>query len=194
MLETTETLISLFLGIGLAASVGFRVFVPLFALSLASYFGVIPLNESWEWIGSITAICTLGFATILEVLAYYIPVFDNLLDTIAVPLAAIAGTAIVVSTAANLDPIVTWSLAIIAGGGTAVAIKGSAATTRVASTSTTAGLANPIVSTVETGSATVMSAVAIFLPILAIVIVIGLLLGVFFFFKKIRSKLKKKQV
>jgi hypothetical protein len=194
MLETTETLISIFLGIGLAASVGFRIFVPLFALSLASYFGVIPLNESWEWVGSVTAICTLGIATILEVLAYYIPVFDNLLDTIAVPLAAIAGTAVVVSTAANLDPIVTWSLAIIAGGGTAAAIKGSAATTRAASTTTTAGLANPIVSTVETGSATVMTIVAIFLPILAIVIVIGLLLGVFFFFKKIRSKFKKKQV
>ncbi len=194
MLETTETLISIFLGIGLAASVGFRIFVPLFALSLASYFGVIPLNESWEWIGSITAICTLGIATILEVLAYYIPVFDNLLDTIAVPLAAIAGTAVVVSTAANLDPIVTWSLAIIAGGGTAAAIKGSAATTRVASTTTTAGLANPIVATVETGGATALSVVAIFLPILAIVLVVGILLGVFFFFKKIRSKFKKKQV
>lgn len=194
MLETTETLISIFLGIGLAASVGFRIFVPLFALSLASYFGVIPLNESWEWVGSITAICTLGIATILEVLAYYIPVFDNLLDTIAVPLAAIAGTAVVVSTAANLDPIVTWSLAIIAGGGTAAAIKGSAATTRAATTTTTAGLANPIVATVETGGATAMSVVAIFLPILAIVLVVGILFGVFFFFKKIRSKFKKKQV
>jgi len=194
MLETTETLISIFLGIGLAASVGFRVFVPLFSLSLASYFGVIPLNESWVWIGSITALCTFGIATVLEILAYYIPIFDNLLDTIAVPLAAIAGTAVVVSTAANLDPIVTWSLAIIAGGGTAAAIKGSAATTRAASTTTTAGLANPIVSTVETGGATAMSAVAIFLPILAIVLVIMLLSGVFFFLKKIRSKFKKKQV
>jgi len=194
MLETTETLLSLFLGIGLAASVGFRIFVPLFALSLASYFGVIPLNESWEWIGSITALCTLGIATILEVLAYYIPVFDNLLDTIAVPLAAIAGTAVVVSTAANLDPIITWSLAIIAGGGTAAAIKGSAATTRVASTTTTAGFANPIVATVETGGATALSVVAIFLPILAIVLVVGLLVIVFLFFKKIRSKFKKNTI
>ena len=194
MLETTETIISIFLGVGLAASVGFRIFVPLFALSLASYFGIIPLNESWEWVGSITALCTLGIATILEVLAYYIPVFDNLLDSIAVPLAAIAGTAVVVSTAANLDPIITWSLAIIAGGGTAAAIKGSAATTRAASTTTTAGLANPIVSTVETGSATVMSVLAIFLPILAIIVVVGILLIVFFFFKKIRSNFNKRQV
>jgi len=65
---------------------------------------VIPLNESWEWIRSITALCTLGFANILEVFAYYIPVFDNLLDTTAVRL---SGTAVVESTAANLDTIVT---------------------------------------------------------------------------------------
>ncbi len=43
---TTETLISVFLGIGLAASVGFRIFLPLFALSLASYFNVLELNQS----------------------------------------------------------------------------------------------------------------------------------------------------
>jgi len=193
MLEITESLMSIFLGIGLAASVGFRIFVPLFVLSLASYFGLIPLNESWVWVGSITALCTLAIVTVLEVFAYYIPVFDNLLDTIAVPLAAIAGTAVVVSTAANLDPIVTWSLAIIAGGGTAAVIKGSAATTRAASTTTTAGLANPIVATIETGGATVLSVFAIFLPVLAIIFVLGLLTGVFFFFKKIRSKFQRKQ-
>lgn len=190
MLEISETLISVFLGLGLAASVGFRVFLPLFILSLSAYFGIIPLNESWMWVGSLSALITLGLATVLEISAYYIPVFDNLLDTIAVPLAAIAGTAVVVSTAANLDPVVTWSLAIIAGGGTATAIKGSSAATRTASTTTTAGLANPIVSTVETGSATALSIAAIFLPILAIIIVVVLLIGVYFFFKKIRSTFK----
>ncbi len=192
MLEVSETLISVFLGVGLAASVGFRVFLPLFILSLSAYFGVLPLNESWQWVGSMSALITLGLATILEIGAYYIPVFDNLLDTIAVPLAAIAGTAVVVSTAANLDPVVTWSLAIIAGGGTATAIKGSSAATRATSTTTTAGLANPIVSTVETGSATALSIAAIFLPILAIVLVVLILVGVFFFFKKIRSTFKTK--
>lgn len=192
MLEISETLISVFLGVGLAASVGFRVFLPLFILSLSAYFGVIPLNESWQWVGSMSALITLGLATVLEISAYYIPVFDNLLDTIAVPLAAIAGTAVVVSTAANLDPVITWSLAIIAGGGTATAIKGSSATTRAASTTTTGGLANPIVSTVETGSATALSVVAIFLPLLAIVLVVVILVGVFFFFKKIRSTFKSK--
>ena len=103
----TETIISIFLGIGLAASVGFRVFVPLFALSLASYFNFWELNESWQWIGSLTAVITLGVATLVEISAYYIPYLDNLLDTIAIPLATIAGTAVMVSTVADLSPIIT---------------------------------------------------------------------------------------
>ncbi len=191
MIATTETLISIFLGIGLAASVGFRIFVPLFSLSLAAYFGIIPLNESWQWVGGTPALVTLGFATILEIFAYYIPWFDNLLDTIAVPLAAIAGTAVVVSTAVNLDPIVTWSLAIIAGGGTAAAVSSSTATTRAASTSTTGGLANPVISTLEVGSATALSGLAIFAPAVAIAVVVLLLGAIFFFFKKIIGLFKK---
>ena len=177
------TLFSILLGIGLAASVGFRVFVPLFALSIASYYNIIPLNESWQWVSSMPAIITLGIATIVEIIAYLIPWFDNLLDSIAIPLAAVAGTAVMLSTAAGLDPVVTWSLAIIAGGGTAAAIKTSTATTRLASTATTGGIANPIVSTVETGSSIVMSILALVAPVIAIIVVIIILWLLFKVFK-----------
>ena len=190
---TTETIISIFLGIGLAASVGFRVFLPLFALSLAAYFDVWSLNESWEWIGSLPALIVLGVATLVEIFAYFIPWIDNLLDSVAVPLAAIAGTAVMVSTIANLDPVVTWSLAIIAGGGTATAIKGTSAAGRLTSTATTGGLANPVVAVVETGTATVVSAASIFAPIIAAVLVIIILSFVFWIYRKIRPRRKSNQ-
>ena len=186
----TETIFSILLGIGLAASVGFRVFVPLFALSIASHFGVLPLNDSWEWVGSTTAMITLGIATVFEIGAYLIPWFDNALDTIAVPLAAIAGTAVMLSTAAGLDPVVTWSLAIIAGGGTATAIKASTSTTRLASTATTGGLANPIVGIVESGSSIIMSILAFVAPVLAIIFVIITLWLIFKVFKWFKPKQK----
>ncbi len=180
-----ESIISIFLGIGLAASVGFRVFLPLFALSLAGYYNIIPLNENWSWVASSSAIITLGIATVLEIFAYYIPWFDNLLDTIAIPLAAIAGTTVMVSTVADLSPVITWALAIIAGGGTASAIKGTTASTRLASTASTAGVANPVISTVETGTAMVMSAFSIFIPIVAIFLVVL----IFFIIRKIYKSL-----
>ena len=186
----TETILSIFLGIGLAASVGFRVFLPLFALSLASYFDVWELNDNWQWIGSLVAVMTLGVATLLEIFAYFIPWFDNLLDSVAVPLAAIAGTAVMVSTVANLDPVVTWSLAIIAGGGTATAIKGAGATGRLASTATTGGLANPVLATIETGTAAVVTTASIFAPIVAVVLVIVILVLIFRIYRKLRPRAK----
>ncbi|AOW19431.1 DUF4126 domain-containing protein [Urechidicola croceus] len=187
---TPETILSILIGIGLAASVGFRVFVPLFALSIAAHFNAIPLNESWAWIGSTAAIFTLGAATIVEIVAYFIPWLDNALDSLAIPLAAIAGTAVMVSTVAGLDPVVTWALAIIAGGGTATAIQTSSTATRLTSTATTGGIANPVVSTVETGTSIVMSVLAIFIPVLAVIFVVLILWMIF----KVYRKFKKKKV
>ena len=174
------------MGIGLAASVGFRVFLPLFALSLSAYFGVWELNESWQWIGSMTALIILGVATIVEIFAYYIPFVDNLLDSVAIPLAAIAGTAVMVSTVADLSPEITWALAIIAGGGTAAAISSASGATRLTSTATTAGFANPLVSTVETGTSIIMSIFSIFLPVVAFILVLVIVYIIFRVYKKIK--------
>ena len=187
----TETILSIFLGVGLSASVGFRVFLPLFALSLAAYFNIWELNESWLWIGSTTAVITLGIATVVEIVAYYIPVIDNALDAIAIPLATIAGTAVMVSTVADLSPVITWALAIIAGGGTAAAVKSSASATRLGSTVSTAGFGNPIVSTIETGTSIVMSIISIFLPILAIVAVCFIFYIIYKLYKKLRPNKSK---
>jgi len=187
-----STIVSIFLGISLAASVGFRIFVPFFVLSLAAHFQIVPLNENWEWVGTTAAILTLGIATIVEIAAYLIPWVDHLLDTIAIPLAAIAGTAIMLSTVANFDPLFTWVLAIIAGGGTATAIKSSTSTTRLASTTATAGLANPMVSLLESGTSIFLSIVAVFLPIAAILIVIAILWFVVKLFKRVIPKRKLK--
>ncbi|MBX2845142.1 MAG: DUF4126 domain-containing protein [Saprospiraceae bacterium] len=179
-----ETIASIFLGLGLAASVGFRVFMPLLVLSVASHFGQIPLNESWAWVGSIPAMSALGVATVLEIAAFYIPWVDNLLDTVAVPTATLAGTAAMASTTMDLDPLWQWSLAIIAGGGTAGLIKGAGAQTRVASTASTGGLANPLLATAETLSAGALSLLSVFIWPIAAVIAILLIVGAIFFMKK----------
>ena len=182
-----ETLFSICLGIGLAASVGFRVFVPLFALSLAAYFNVLQLNTAWEWVGETPALVTLGVATLVEICAYFIPYLDNLLDSVAVPLAALAGTTVMLSTVVELSPLITWVLAIIAGGGTAVAIAGSTGTTRLASTASTAGIANPVISILETGTSVIMSVLSVFLPILALFFTLLILYLLFKIFNRFRK-------
>jgi Domain of unknown function (DUF4126) len=182
-----ETILSICLGIGLAAASGFRVFLPVFALSLASYFNMVPLNESWAWIGGLPAMISFGVAMIFEIFGYYIPFIDNLLDTIAAPLAAIAGFVIMASTMVDISPTMTTILAIIAGSGSATAFQGLTATTRLASSVKTAGVGNPVVSTAETGTAITLSSLAIFLPIVAIILVViifGLIYWIIRKFKK----------
>ncbi len=187
-METFDIIISIFLGIGLAAAVGFRVFLPLLILSLAGYYDIIPLNESWQWVGSLTVVITMGVATLIEIFGYYIPWLDNLLDTIALPLATLAGTAVMVATITDLSPMTTWALAIIAGGGTAAAIKGNTSAARLTSSATTGGIANPVLSTVETGTSIVMAIASIFVPIIAFILVLFLFFVIFRFYKKLRKK------
>jgi Domain of unknown function (DUF4126) len=184
----TATIISIFLGIGLAASTGFRVFVPLLVLSIATHYGYVPVGETFSWIGSIPAIICLLIATVLEVGAYYFPFIDNLLDTISVPLASIAGTIAMAATLVDLDPMLTWGLAIIAGGGTASAISATTAATRAASSIKTAGLANPVVATTEVATASFLSITAITFPVIACIIVLFTIFLLYKLYKKFSLK------
>mgnify|MGYP000903209039 FL=1 len=192
MTEFLPFLISLFVGIGLAAATGFRVFLPIFFLSLGSYLGWIPLDQSYAWIGGLPAVIATGLATVVEILAYYIPFIDNILDSITVPLATIAGSLLFASQFTEVSNWIQWSLAIIAGGGTAATISSVFAGTRAASSGTTAGVANPAISTIETIGSTIMSILAIFLPILAGICVLVILYLAFKFGKKLLDKVRKK--
>jgi nitrate reductase NapE component len=159
----------------------------MFALSIASYFNIIPLNESWAWIGGLPALISFGAAMIFEIFGYYIPFVDNLLDTVATPLAAIAGFVIVASTLVDISPTMTTILAIIAGSGSASAMQGLTTTTRLASSVKTAGIGNPVLSTAETGTAITLSSFAIFLPIVAVVLVVIIFGLIYWMYKKIKN-------
>ncbi len=185
---TQELIISIIAGIGLAAAAGFRIFVPLLVLSVASHFGVVPLNENFAWVGSSAAMISLGVATVLEAGAYLVPWLDHLLDSIAVPLAVVAGTMLMASTLTDMSPALMWALAIIAGGGTATAVQTSTSAARIASTATTGGLANPLVSMVESVMSVIMSLLSVWLPVLAIVLLLIMGWGVFRLFRKKRKR------
>ena len=179
--------ISIFLGIGLAAAVGFRIFLPFLIMSLAAQFGVMELSPGFEWIGTRIAIILFGTASIIEILSYYIPWFDNLLDTITAPLAMVCGTLVMASAIVEMAPWIKWTLAIIAGGGTAGLIKGTSSTTRAVSSVTTAGLGNPLVATIEAVGSISLSLISIFIPVIAVLVVLVLLILIFRRFWQLRS-------
>lgn len=168
-----ETLLSLCLGIGLAAACGFRIFAPLLVMSIAVHSGHLSLAGGFEWIGSRPALIAFAVATVLEVLAYYVPWLDNLLDTAAVPIAIVAGVVVTASVVTDVSPLMRWTLAAIAGGGAAGATQGLTTFARTVSSVTTGGLGNPVVSTVEAGGSLALSAVSLLAPFLAVVLLIA---------------------
>ena len=166
-----DWIISVFLGIGLAAAVGFRIFLPFLIVNLAARSGIMELSSGFEWIGTMPALILFATASLLEILAYYIPWFDNLLDTITAPAAMICGTLVMASAMVEMAPWIKWTLAVIAGGGTAGLIKGTSTTTRAVSSITTAGLGNPVIATIEAVGSIVFSLMSIFIPVVAVLAV-----------------------
>ena len=170
-----ETILSLCIGIGLSAACGFRVFVPLLVMSVASLTGLFEPMKGFEWLAMLSVCIGLTVATVCEIGAYYIPWVDNALDTISTPAAMIAGTltTMAVSTG-EMSPFASWAAAIIVGGGTASAVQLSTVAVRGLSTATTGGIANPLVSTTEWISALLISVLSFFVPVF--VVIAGILL------------------
>lgn len=168
-----DTILAIFVGIGLASACGFRVFVPILILAVAQRAGYVSLGEGWEWIGSYPAIIALCAATLLEAGAYLVPWLDNALDVIASPTAVVAGALLAASQFTNAEalaewgPIAQWAGALIAGGGSALTVQASTVAVRAGSTASTAGAANPGFSITETLAAVGLSILAIVWPIAA---------------------------
>jgi hypothetical protein len=167
--------LSIALGIGLAAATGFRMFLPMLVMSAAAYTGHLQLADSFVWLGTPSALTLLGVAALAEILAYYIPGVDNLLDALATPAAFVAGTVVAAAVVTDLPPLVKWSTAIIAGGGVAGLTQSTTALLRAKSTIFTGGLGNPVVATGELGGALILSLLALAAPFAALALVIVLL-------------------
>jgi len=159
------------LGVGLAAATGFRLFLPMLVVSVAAYSGHLPLADGFAWIGTPAAMTIFAVAAVAEILAYYIPVVDNLLDSLATPAAFLAGTLVSAAVMVDLPPVVKWTAAIIAGGGAAGLTQGITAMARANSTLLTGGFGNAAIATAEIGGALVVSLLALASPFLAILAV-----------------------
>jgi hypothetical protein len=180
-----ELILSIALGVGLSAACGFRIFVPFMLMSIAARSGYLHLAPDFAWIGTYPALLTFSVATLLEVLAYYIPWVDNLLDTVAMPAAVVAGTVATASVITDMSPLMTWTLALIAGGGVAGLVQTGTTVLRGLSSVTTGGLGNFLVATGELFGALVTALLTLLFPLLA-VLLIGLLL-LFFWQRRMRQ-------
>lgn len=168
-----ETILGLCIGIGLSAACGFRVFVPLLVMSVASLVGWFEPMKGFEWLAMPSVCVALAVATVCEIAAYYVPWVDNILDTVATPAAMVAGTLTTMAVSSGeMSQFASWAAAIIVGGGTAGAVQMSTVAVRGLSTATTGGLANPVVSTGEWIGALLLSILSFLVPVLVVIVAV----------------------
>ncbi|MCX5691112.1 MAG: DUF4126 domain-containing protein [Planctomycetota bacterium] len=182
-----ETLMGVGMGIGLAAACGFRVFVPLLVLAVASRAGLAHLSDHTQWLGSTPALVALTVACLVEVVAYWMPSVDHALDVIAAPTALVAGTLAAASQFGDFGPVLSWGFAAIAGGSAAGASTALNIFTRGIGTITTGGVFNPIISAAQGITGTALSILSILVPLVALVLV-AMLIAVAIWWYLARSK------
>ena len=186
-----DTVFAAMIGVALSATCGFRVFVPLLAVCIATRAtesegeSYVQLAENFTWLASDPAFVVFLVAAIFEIAGYYLPIIDNFLDTVATPAAVVAGTLITAAFLVDVEPWLQWTLGVIAGGGLAGAVQATTVVTRAASTVTTGGLGNPVVASVETGYSFLSSLLAVvFAPLALAVVLLLVFIGLFIWIRR----------
>ena len=175
-MDVVQILLSLSLGLGLAAACGFRVFIPPLMMGVGSRLDLYNLEGSFVWVDDTWAIAIFAIATLLEIGGYFIPWIDNLLDAVATPAAIIGGIFVTsASLEGELDPSAQWTLSVIAGGSVSGVIQLGTVATRAISTGTTGGLANPIISLLEAVASILCILISLFLVAIIPIVIIFLI-------------------
>jgi hypothetical protein len=158
---------------GLSASAGLNAYIPLLIVSLMARFtNWVALSEPWDALSSWWVIGALAVLTLIEFFADKVPAVNHandILQTFVRPAAGAVLFAASTGTATQIHPVV----AIIAGllvAGSVHATKSLAI--RPAVTATTAGAGNVPVSILEDLVATVLSILAVVVPVLIAALII----------------------
>jgi hypothetical protein len=159
-------------------------------LAVAARFGLfgVTLNDHLAWLGSLPAIAALGVAAVVEFAGDKVPAIDHALNVVGAFTRPIAGAVAAASVFAGLDPVTAAIAGIIVGAPTAFAFNAAQGGTRLASTATTAGLGNPVLSLIEDVLSFGMVLVAFLAPVIVPVVLIGLAVLVFRLANRLRER------
>jgi hypothetical protein len=169
MASVTEFLPALALAIALAASAGLRAWLPLLLASSLARLGVLDLGPSFQFLTSNKALFLFGVATAIELVGDKIPAVDHALDVIGTPLRPAAGALLAASVLGTVsDPLTSIVLGTAVGAPSALVPHAAKSALRAASTATTGGLANPLLSLVEDGLSIAVFVLAVLVPVVVV--------------------------
>jgi len=172
-----QAFMSLSTAFGLSTSAGLNAYIPLLVVALLARFtSLVTINEPWDALSSWWVIGILTVLLAIEILVDKVPAVDTVNDAIQTFVRPAAGAILFASTTntVGLSPVLAALCGVILAGGVHVVKAGG----RPVLTATTAGMVNPIVSTVEDIVSFVVSVLAIVIPFLmaALIIIVAALL------------------
>ncbi len=150
---STDAIMALVAALGLSSTAGLRAVATLFAIGVVSDIHIagqplLQLQGHFTVLGSTPMLILLGGLTIVEFVIDKVPGIDSLNDVIHTVIRPVVGAVIVAGTANSLSDTNVW-VAAAAGAVLAFGVHATKSTARVASTATTAGIGNPIISVLE---------------------------------------------
>lgn len=178
---------ALLTGLGLAAAAGLNAYIPLLMVALLGYTGVITLPEPFTGLDDPWVIGVLVVLLAVEVLADKIPAVDSLNDIIGTVVRPAAGAVLFAASTGvvgDFPPVVSLILGLITAG----TVHGAKAAFRPVANVSSGGTAAPVVSVTEDVVSLGLSLIAVFIPALVIVALLGFVWAVWRWRRRRRSR------
>lgn len=185
-------------GMGLSAAAGLNAYIPFLVVALIARFtDAITLPSGYAWIESGWAIGIGSLLLLAEVVLDKVPVVDSVNDAIQTVIRPSMGGLIFAATSAagELDGS-TWMqdhpwVGVVLGVAVSLLVHSGKVAARPVVNATTLGVGGPVVSTIEDGASVGLSLVAIFLPLLTLLV---LALMAWFGASMVRRRRRRRQV
>ena len=185
-------------GFGLATAAGLNAYIPLLLLGALSRFtDLVTLPQGWAWLENGWVMSIVGVLLMIEIVADKIPALDSINDAIQTFVRPTAGGIVfglgtAAQTSAVADPGAfaqsgQW-IPVVMGVITALVVSLTKSAVRPAANVATAGVAAPVLSTLEDATSVSLVFIAILVPVLVMVVLLALAYGVFRLLRRRRRR------
>lgn len=177
------------LAYALTSSAGIRAVLPLALVSVAAHLGYMHMSGNFAWVGSPLAMAVLVGMALVELFADKVPLLDHVLHVVQVVTKPAAAAILAGGVMHPQSREVLIGLMVL-GALNALGIHAATSSVRVASTATTAGIANPFISVFEDVAAAGVAVLAFAAPFIAAALCLAATLAAVFL---VRSTLRHRR-
>ena len=183
-----STILNLFSAFGVSSAAGLNAYVPLLIVGLITrYTNWWQAQPPFDLLASPVVLGILAVLAIVDFVADKVPVVDHVAHAIGTVIHPVAGAVLFASqnnVLTNVHPGVAMVAGMIVAGG----FHAGRAAVRPVATATTGGIGNPVLSFLEDIVAVILSALAIFVPLLAFALFLVLLFVLVMTWRRVRRR------